>query len=118
MTEKVLLGNLTKEGMLLHRHPQRGWELPGGKVQKGEGLEEAVKREALEETGWTPKKVHHVALLRSGKVDLHLFASFEKPTGLHDAEIFPTPPDHLSFGEEEYSRIVDLVKRKKRELMA
>lgn len=31
------------------------WSLPGGKVKKGEGLEEAMVREILEETGYEVK---------------------------------------------------------------
>ncbi|WP_338750817.1 RNA deprotection pyrophosphohydrolase [Bacillus sp. FJAT-52991] len=36
---------------LLTQHPIRGLECPGGKVELGETLEEAAKREVYEETG-------------------------------------------------------------------
>ena len=35
------------------RNPNRGLEFPGGKVEEGESLIEAVRRETLEETGAT-----------------------------------------------------------------
>jgi len=37
--------------LLLVRHPERGWEFPGGRVEAGETPEEAMHRELLEETG-------------------------------------------------------------------
>ena len=33
------------------RHPQRGWEIPGGHLNDGETPEEAMIRELFEETG-------------------------------------------------------------------
>ncbi|MGV3464912.1 MAG: NUDIX hydrolase [Heyndrickxia sp.] len=43
---------LNDEGkILLIRGPKRGWEQPGGQVELGESIEEAVKREVKEETG-------------------------------------------------------------------
>lgn len=39
--------------ILLVRHKKRGWELPQGRVEEGEGLLAALHREVLEETGVT-----------------------------------------------------------------
>ena len=38
-----------KEQVLLVKSPHRGWEFPGGQVENGENLLEAVKREIIEE---------------------------------------------------------------------
>ena len=39
--------------VLLIRSPRRGWEFPGGQVEEGEDLIEALKREIKEESGVT-----------------------------------------------------------------
>lgn len=39
--------------MLLVRSPRRGWEVPGGQVEEGETLIEALLREIREESGVT-----------------------------------------------------------------
>lgn len=37
--------------VLMIRSPRRDWEFPGGQVEEGENLIEALQREVLEETG-------------------------------------------------------------------
>ena len=37
-----------------------GWEIPAGRVDEGETLEDAAARETLEETGWRPGPLRHI----------------------------------------------------------
>lgn len=50
-----------EERVLLVKHHLRGWELPQGRVEEGEGLIFALSREALEETGVT---ISHARLVQ------------------------------------------------------
>ncbi len=52
----VVVGCLVRNAdskVLLIRHHRRGWEIPQGRVEEGEGVIEALHREVLEETGVT-----------------------------------------------------------------
>jgi 8-oxo-dGTP diphosphatase len=40
-----------KNELLLIKGPRRGWEIPGGQVEEGESLTDAVIRETIEESG-------------------------------------------------------------------
>lgn len=55
--EHVLVICKKGKGWLLTNHKKRGLEFPGGKHEKGETLEEAARREVLEETGATLKQL-------------------------------------------------------------
>ena len=45
-------GLVHRDGLvLLIQNPKRGWELPGGTVEQGERITEALKREVYEESG-------------------------------------------------------------------
>jgi 8-oxo-dGTP diphosphatase len=48
--------------VLLIRHHKRGWEIPQGRVEEGEDLLAAARREVLEETGVTVELGHLAAV--------------------------------------------------------
>jgi ADP-ribose pyrophosphatase YjhB (NUDIX family) len=55
---KALLQNTEGKLLLLQKNPKEPhqnveclWDLPGGRINRGESLEEALKREVFEETG-------------------------------------------------------------------
>ena len=47
----ALISNATGEVLLLVNTVKRGWDIPGGQVEEGESLTEAVEREIREESG-------------------------------------------------------------------
>lgn len=49
-----------KDRWLLTKHKKRGLEFPGGKVEAGETLEQAAKREVFEETGGIMNNLIHI----------------------------------------------------------
>ncbi|MFO1444256.1 nucleoside triphosphatase YtkD [Bacillus sp. Bva_UNVM-123] len=59
---------------LLTKHKKRGLEFPGGKVEQGESIEEAARREVKEETGAVVKELQFI-----GEYEVsHLDATFVK----------------------------------------
>jgi len=61
----VLVFNNRNEVLLGQRHSRIGdktWALPGGKVEKGETVMEAAKRELLEEVGMIAEKTRFISV--------------------------------------------------------
>ena len=55
--------------ILLVKSPRRGWEYPGGMVEPGEGLEDALVREIFEESGITARVTSLVGVYKNLTVD-------------------------------------------------
>ncbi len=95
---KVVAGLICKEGkVFLVKRPKEKrdgglFEFPGGKVEKGEELKEALKRELFEELGIKVKEVEFIASEREEKgeftieINLFLVKEYEGELLLKEAE--------------------------------
>ena len=54
--------------VLMIRSPRRDWEFPGGQVEEGESLTDALRREVLEETGITVSVVYRAYTFDANEV--------------------------------------------------
>jgi 8-oxo-dGTP pyrophosphatase MutT (NUDIX family) len=101
--------------LMLWRHrfitDEWGWEIPGGRLDPDESPEAAAARECVEETGWQPGPMRHLASFApaSGVSDLrfHVFAA-------HRATEVGPPADPTESERIEwlpYDEVRDLVAR-------
>lgn len=106
--------------LLLWRHrfstDSWGWELPAGRVEAGEALDVAARREVLEETGWEPGPVEHLLTFHpaNGVSDLvfHVFLAHEAthrgaPSDPHEAERIDWLPVQQVRAELAAGRVLD-----------
>lgn len=63
--------------LLLVRTPARGWEFPGGQVEVGEGLTQALEREVLEESGLTVRPGRLLAVYSNVRPPSKVMFTFE-----------------------------------------
>lgn len=91
------------EVLLVHEHTLRGagpdqWVLPGGRVERGELFDAAVKREVEEETGYSVRSVGSLAFGTQqyvpGYDDPLLWLAFNVDLG-NDEPSEPSDPDGL-----------------------
>lgn len=59
--------------ILLVRKPKSRWALPGGKVESGEAIAEAARRELQEETGLNVDQLLYMFELKAGHTHHHVF---------------------------------------------
>jgi 8-oxo-dGTP pyrophosphatase MutT (NUDIX family) len=79
----VVIHDAERGVLLLWRHrfvtDSWGWEIPAGRVERGERIEDAAHREALEETGWLPGPLRHLVSFHpsNGSVDqtFHIYVA-------------------------------------------
>jgi 8-oxo-dGTP pyrophosphatase MutT (NUDIX family) len=95
----VVVHDRARGVLLLYRHrfitDTWGWEIPAGKVDAGEAVEDAGAREVLEETGWRPGPLRRIATYHpaGGLTDatFHLLVADSaehvgEPADAHEAE--------------------------------
>jgi 8-oxo-dGTP diphosphatase len=73
---------INEEGkILLVRGPRRGWEYPGGQVEEGESIRDAVVREVKEETGIRIEVTKFCGIFQNLKAGVCSTVWLAKPVG-------------------------------------
>lgn len=107
-------GGGTKE-FLMVRHRERGWELPGGKLEDNEGPVHCALREFREETGHLLSNPKYVMKLQKPDGVCHVFTGNlgarvsvvedgDAIVGMDWYERLP-PPEDLAFPDDPYDEL-------------
>ncbi|HEX7392102.1 MAG TPA: NUDIX domain-containing protein [Thermoplasmata archaeon] len=93
------------------RHRERAWEMPGGRLLKGETHEQAAVREFFEETGMSVELIGKLRIDRKGgKVFVALvngpIAKGPSEYTIKEVREFDALPDELSFPLVEYEEML------------
>jgi 8-oxo-dGTP diphosphatase len=83
-----------KNELLLIKGPRRGWEMPGGQVEEGESLTDAVVRETKEESGIDIEVIKFCGIFQNIEVSICNTLFLGKPVG---GEL-TTSPESLEVG--------------------
>jgi 8-oxo-dGTP pyrophosphatase MutT (NUDIX family) len=110
----VVIADSARGILLLHRHrfitDTWGWEIPAGRVEDGETPEQAVEREAIEETGWRPSGIEPLGFSHpsNGQID-QTFLYFLASSATQVGEPEPHETDRVEWIATEEVR--DLIRR-------
>lgn len=95
--------------LMVHNKKRNGWEMPGGKIESGESIEDAAKRECLEESGYD---VEIVAKRNIGYCDVCACILKEKVSDCEmESQLFDVLPEDLSFDTDEYEDVINWAKQ-------
>lgn len=90
--------------MVFNEH-RDGWEMPGGRIEDGESIEDAAKREFLEESGYDIEVIETRDL-----GDCHVCAAVllerSSPGSEMVSELFSVVPKKLYFDLDEYDVMI------------
>ncbi len=94
--------------MMVYNPKRKGWEMPGGKIEPNESVEDAAKREFLEESGYD---VTVLGKKNIGYCDVCACELNDKVSeGEMKAELFDALPDDLAFSTDEYESVIPWAK--------
>ena len=93
------------EFLMVYNPKRNGWEMPGGRIERGETVEEAASREFLEESGYD---VDIIGRMSIGYCDVCACTLGEKiGDGEMKSGFFRTLPSDLAFDTDEYIMVID-----------
>jgi 8-oxo-dGTP diphosphatase len=94
-----------KNEVLLIKGPRRGWEMPGGQVEEGESLKDAVIRETKEESGIDIEVVKFCGIFQNTEGSICNTLFLGKPVG----GVPTTSPESLEVGFFELEKALEMV---------
>lgn len=91
--------------LMVYNPKRKGWEMPGGHVREGEGREDAVIRECLEESGY-PVDIAAMRDLGYCRVFAAMVCGPRREGCEMRSELFDDLPSELAFSRDEYLMVV------------
>ena len=82
-----------------------GWEMPGGKIENGETVEEAAVREYIEESGYSVRVLKKEHLNGCWVCCCELLGKLKE--GEMETSMFKELPKELSFPLDEYRGVIE-----------
>ena len=84
---------------------RKGWEMPGGRIEEGESIEDAVRREFLEEAGY---EIDILGMRDIGSCVVCACLLLERKNSSPEmiSELFSVVPENISFERSEYDLVI------------
>ena len=95
--------------LMVFNTKRKGWEMPGGRIEEGETAEEAVRREFLEEAGYS---IDILDVVDIGHCIVCACLLLEKVNHSPEmvSELFTCIPENIAFDRSEYEYVIPLAR--------